>query len=71
MTEFKGYDKKQLEALKGKLAANKTRGKADRLKGNVTYYNVRAMEAYERGDYDMASDYTELVKRNLERLAAL
>ena len=45
--------------------------KIERLKNNVTYYNVKAFEAYERGDYDMAADYTELVRRNLERLSEL
>ena len=42
-----------------------------RLKDSVTYYNVKAFEAYERGDYTMAADYTVLVRRNMERLAAL
>ena len=32
-----------------------------RLKDSVTYYNVKAFEAYERGDYTMAADYTELL----------
>jgi len=62
---------KMLAESKAKAVVTAKAHKKDRLLNNVTYYNVKAMEAFERKDYAMAADYAELMRRNLERLDTL